>query len=131
MLRAILRGTAIGGVLVGFIAAFELVGSPAQSEVVLGSSPIAGPLRLMDRNGRPVIEAATNGKPTLLYFVFTHCPDDCPTTLSRMSMWLHAFGSDADRLSPTFVSIDRDRVTPSRLRMSRVLLNSEFRRSFV
>jgi protein SCO1/2 len=34
--------------------------------------------------------AVTAGKPTLLYFGYTHCPDVCPTTLADISQALQA-----------------------------------------
>ncbi|HEX4182338.1 MAG TPA: SCO family protein, partial [Caulobacteraceae bacterium] len=56
------------------------------------------------------------GKPTVLFFGFTYCPDVCPTTLADMSAWLKALGPDGDRLNVAYVTIDPERDTPERLK---------------
>ncbi|MBI2735950.1 MAG: SCO family protein [Rhodospirillales bacterium] len=42
---------------------------------------IGGPLSLTDQDGRAFTDADLKGKPTLLYFGYTFCPDVCPTSL--------------------------------------------------
>jgi protein SCO1/2 len=42
----------------------------------------APPLRLTDQDGRPFDLASLRGKPVLVYFGYTHCPDVCPATLA-------------------------------------------------
>jgi len=51
------------------------------------------------------------GKWTLLYFGYTHCPDICPTALSKLAAALRRIGdgSDLNRLQVVFVTIDPDR----------------------
>lgn len=49
-----------------------------------GTPAIGGPFTLTDHNGRTVTEADFKGKPTLIYFGFTYCPDVCPTSLLLM-----------------------------------------------
>ena len=39
-------------------------------------------LRLTDQDGRPFDLASFRGRPVLVYFGYTHCPDICPTTLA-------------------------------------------------
>lgn len=80
--------------------------------------PIAGmggPFSLVDQHGRPFTEASFAGKPTLLFFGYTFCPDVCPTTLLEAGMWMQALGADADRLRVVFVSVDPERDTPEKL----------------
>ncbi len=44
---------------------------------------------LTDDNGQPFSFAtATAGKPTFLYFGYTHCPDVCPTTMADIGIAL-------------------------------------------
>jgi protein SCO1 len=46
---------------------------------------------LSDTAGKPYrFGRATAGKPTLLYFGYTHCPDVCPTTLADIAQALQA-----------------------------------------
>jgi protein SCO1/2 len=79
-------------------------------------SAIGGAFRLTDQDGRPVTEAALKGKPSLVFFGFTHCPDVCPTTLFDVSELYKALGPDADRLGAYFVSVDPERDTPAVLK---------------
>jgi len=39
-------------------------------------------LRLTDQDGRPFDLASLRGRPVLVFFGYTHCPDVCPTTLA-------------------------------------------------
>ncbi|AVP98393.1 hypothetical protein C7S18_14885 [Ahniella affigens] len=53
------------------------------------------------------------GKLTLMFFGFTHCPDVCPTTLATMREIETRLQDDPalDRIQMVFVSIDPDRDT--------------------
>jgi protein SCO1/2 len=42
----------------------------------------APPLQLTDQDGRPFDLAAMRGRPVLVFFGYTHCPDVCPTNLA-------------------------------------------------
>jgi len=76
------------------------------------SSAIGGPFKLVDETGQPVTEAALKGKPSLIFFGFTHCPDVCPTALFDMSEVYKALGGDGDKVSAFFVTVDPERDTP-------------------
>jgi protein SCO1/2 len=102
----------IGG-LVLFSAAIFMVTGRAP---VPAPSAIGGPFRLVDQNGQAVTEAALNGKPSLMFFGFTHCPDICPTALFDMSEVFKALGKDGDKVQAYFVSVDPERDTPEILK---------------
>lgn len=80
------------------------------------SSGIGGPFRLTDQSGQTVTEKSLVGKPTLIFFGFTHCPDVCPTSLFEMSEVLRALGPDADKVNAYFVSVDPERDTPAAMK---------------
>jgi protein SCO1 len=80
------------------------------------AAAIGGPFQLTDQDGRTVTEQDLLGKPSLVFFGFTHCPDVCPTTLFDMSQVLRALGSDADRTRAFFVTVDPERDTQSVLK---------------
>ena len=76
------------------------------------AKPIGGSFTLVDDSGTPVTEAALAGKPSVIYFGYTYCPDVCPTTLLDLSRWIGKLGSDAGKLNYVFVTIDPQRDTP-------------------
>ena len=56
------------------------------------------------------------GKPFLVFFGFTHCPDVCPTTLFEVSEVLSKLGPDGDRVGALFVTVDPERDTPAKMK---------------
>jgi len=98
--------------LVLFAGAFILAsGNLAPSTP--GVSAIGGPFQLIDQDGKPINEAALKGKPTLVFFGYTHCPDICPATLFDVSEVMRSLGSDADRAAALFITVDPERDTPA------------------
>ena len=79
-------------------------------------SAIGGPFRLIDQTGQTVTEKSLIGKPSIVFFGFTHCPDVCPTALFEMSEVLRAMGSDAGKMNAYFVSVDPERDTPAAMK---------------
>jgi len=75
--------------------------------------------RLTDQHGRTVTQAVMQGKWTVLFFGYTHCPDYCPTTLAALRSALHRLEHEdpqlADRIQVIFVSLDPFRDTPALL----------------
>lgn len=68
---------------------------------------------LTDENNEPISLSDFNGKPTLITFGFTHCPDVCPITLGEMRNIREALDSQADDIQYVFVSVDGERDTPA------------------
>src|SRR5690349_13171360 len=79
-------------------------------------SAVGGAFKLTDQNGATVTDADLKGKPFLVFFGFTHCPDVCPTTLFEVSEVLRALGPKADGVRALFVTVDPDRDTPKALK---------------
>lgn len=52
------------------------------------------------------------GKPSLVFFGFTWCPDVCPMTLLNISDWLEDLGPVADRLAIYLLTVDPERDSP-------------------
>jgi len=76
---------------------------------VTAPAAIGGPFQLTDQSGANVTEKDLQGRPTLIFFGFTHCPDVCPTSLFEISEILRAMGKDADRVNAYFISVDPER----------------------
>ena len=83
---------------------------------VTAPAAIGGPFQLTDQAGQAVTEQNLKGKPTLIFFGFTHCPDVCPTSLFEISEVLKAMGKDADRVNAYFVSVDPERDTAAAMK---------------
>jgi protein SCO1/2 len=68
--------------------------------------------QLIDHRSQVVQPADWIGRPSMVFFGFTWCPDICPTTLSNISGWLEELGTDANRLNIALISVDPERDTP-------------------
>jgi len=110
VIAAFLAGLVL--VLAGVLAAANYLSS--RSPASLGM--IGGPFRLEDQSGTPVTEQAMKGRPYLVFFGYTHCPDVCPATLFEISEVMKALGGDADRAGALFITVDPERDTPAVLK---------------
>ncbi|MCH0538844.1 SCO family protein [Streptomyces sp. MUM 203J] len=80
-------------------------------------------LVLTDTTGKPFdLRERTKGKPTLIYFGYTHCPDVCPLTMSNISTALRDLSDskklpqeELDKLQVVFITTDPERDTPEEL----------------
>ena len=109
----------LGAFLCGLVLVFGaiLLGSGrAPSPIGPAIAAVGGPFHLEDQNGKPVSDADMKGRPFLVFFGFTHCPDVCPTTLFDVSQVLHQLGKDADRAGALFITVDPERDTPAVLK---------------
>jgi protein SCO1/2 len=75
------------------------------------AAAVGGPFRLTDQDGHVMTEEDLKGRPSLVFFGFTHCPDVCPTTLFDISQIMQALGPDADRTRAVFITVDPERDT--------------------
>ncbi|WGH79035.1 SCO family protein [Jannaschia ovalis] len=109
--RTILLGLAVAALaLGGGFAARQLMDSRTVSTAV--GTELGAPFELVDHTGAPITEAAFEGRPSLLFFGFTHCPEICPTTVYDMETWLTELDVAPDALGAFFVTIDPERDTP-------------------
>jgi protein SCO1/2 len=74
-------------------------------------------LVLTDTHGEKYdLRAETKGRPTLIYFGYTHCPDVCPLTMSNIAVAKKALSkAEQAKLRVVFVTTDPARDTPSEL----------------
>jgi len=106
------------GLLAGAVAALSLVVGPQLGTVpgiapaTTGKALIGGPFSLLDPAGKRVTEKDFAGRPMLVYFGFTNCPDICPAGLQVIAAALDKLGSKADGLTPVFITLDPERDTP-------------------
>ncbi|MEL6871670.1 MAG: SCO family protein, partial [Pseudomonadota bacterium] len=77
---------------------------------------IGGPFQLTDQTGKPFSTEQLKGKPYLVFFGFTHCPDVCPTTLMEVTNHMADPAIKDSGLRALFVSVDPSRDTPELLK---------------
>lgn len=70
---------------------------------------------LPSSGGAPLGLAELRGKPTLIFFGFTNCPDVCPTTMADFKQAKDALGADGGRVNFVLISVDPERDTPEAL----------------
>jgi protein SCO1 len=111
---ALMLGAFLVGLGVFLGAIFAVTGlSPAPNA---SASAIGGPFHLVDQNGKPFSDRDMKGKPYLVFFGYTHCPDICPTTLFEMSQLFRKLGPDANRVGALFITVDPARDTQTTMR---------------
>ena len=71
---------------------------------------------LVDQHGNTITQRQMQGKWTILFFGYTHCPDYCPTTLSALKGSIRRLQQDNSNLTGhirvIFISVDPFRDTP-------------------
>lgn len=82
---------------------------------------------LTDSNGAALHWGQLNGKPRLVFFGFTRCPEICPTTIADLSAALDELGPIARDIEIDFVSVDPERDTPEHLATYFASFGSQFR----
>ena len=109
----------LGAFLCGLVlvfAAILVVSGRSPSPIGPAVAAVGGPFHLQDQNGKLVSDADMKGRPFLVFFGFTHCPDVCPTTLFEMSEIMRNLGPEADRTAVLFISVDPERDTPEAMK---------------
>jgi protein SCO1/2 len=110
------------GVCFGALLLMGLLAGCGRSAPPWGLRDITGLMPPLDfslteaSNGAAVHGKDFRGHVVLLYFGYTHCPDVCPTTLSRLSRAVAALGPQAEQVRILFVSVDPARDTLAQLK---------------
>jgi protein SCO1/2 len=89
-----------------------------QKAATVLDQPFAKPdLVLTDTHGKKYdLRKETAGRPTLIYFGYTHCPDICPLTMNNIAVAKKALPkAEQDKLRVVFVTTDPARDTPAEL----------------
>lgn len=107
----------LAGIIIGFFVDREP--APLEFQPQLGVSIISPPVALpavtlTDEEGKPFNMSRLEGRWSLLFFGYTHCPDVCPTTLNSMNLVAKKLENSA--INYVFVSLDPKRDTPERLK---------------
>lgn len=112
MARGLRRGLLLVVVIVAAAAAVLAVRWLTSAEMMQDpAASIHAEFTLTDQDGRTVTAQDLAGKPMLLYFGYTYCPDVCPTELANISQAMDILGTDADAVQPVFITVDPERDT--------------------
>ncbi len=71
----------------------------------LGSTP-APEIVLKDQYGNTISLSQFKGKPVVLTFLYTHCPDVCPLTAEKIHTTMQSLGNSAQNVAVVAVSMD-------------------------
>ena len=103
------------GILVlvaGLPVAYQAWPARTPASVAIAQAPsVGGPFKLPDPGGRTITEKSFPGRWSLMFFGFTHCPDVCPTTLTKVTTLLGTLGEQAKHVQPLFITLDPERDT--------------------
>ena len=92
-----------------------LLGACSQQNPFLGSdvtdAPIGGDFHLTDHTGEARTLSDFRGKVVVIFFGYTQCPEECPTTLSRLASAMQKLGPDASRVQVLLITVDPERDT--------------------
>jgi protein SCO1 len=107
-------GAFIAGLALFSAVIFIVTGRPPAPIAI--TSSVGGPFKLVDQNFKPISDEDLKGRPFLVFFGFTHCPDVCPTTLFEVSEVLRVLGPEGDKVRALFVTVDPERDTPEKMK---------------
>lgn len=82
-----------------------------------GIAQIGGAYELVNQDGEAVTDQSFIGKPQLIYFGFSYCPDVCPMALQKLGAVLSEIDPKAEYFQPIFISVDPERDTPESLKL--------------
>ena len=99
----------------GLLALALLAGCADGQAPVIGQAAFAA-VTLESSDGRTLTLRDLQGRPTLLFFGFTHCPEVCPLSLVKAVQIKRLLGPAAEQLQVAFVTVDPQRDTPAHLR---------------
>jgi protein SCO1/2 len=106
----------LGAVIAGALVARLTTRTPLALEggTWLPEPRTVAAFRLTDQAGRERSNADLQGRPSLLFFGFTYCPDVCPTTLAALTGALRR--TPLPGVQVLFVSVDPERDTAAGLK---------------
>ncbi|MEF2546991.1 SCO family protein [Aurantimonas sp. E1-2-R+4] len=105
---------ALVALLVGAVVALVFLYGQGGRNTAEG--PFGTPFALVDQNGAAITEADLTGKPSAVFFGFTHCPEVCPTTLYELAGYQRQLKQEGKDLRVVFVTVDPERDTPEILK---------------
>lgn len=104
--------------ILGILQTRTYLKTAAISQDIKGSNTglpsIGGAFQLVDGDGKIWKDTDFKGKPMLVYFGYSYCPDICPTALSHITKAVEELGG-GKTIQPIFITLDPERDTPENL----------------
>jgi len=122
----LIRWLMLFNVLAGLALAGCGGGAPKFNGTDLTGASWGRDFSLQDPDGRTRTLADFRGSYVLLFFGYTHCPDVCPTALTRAAEVKKMLGADGDRLQVIFVTVDPERDTAELMRSYTAAFDPKF-----
>jgi len=76
----------------------------------------AADFQLTDFNGAPFTLSELRGTPTVLYFGYTNCTDECPLTMAHLKLAVDMLGEQAANVRVIMITTDPGRDTPEAMK---------------
>ena len=93
-----------GSLVIGLVVVLWLLGGLRGATA---PASIGGPFQLTDQTGQIVTEKSLVGRPTIIFFGYTHCPDICPTFMADVAQALReSTAAVRSRVDVIFISVD-------------------------
>jgi protein SCO1/2 len=118
-------GALVAGLIV-IAAIMLLLRKPSLHGAVISPPLAAAEIHLVDASGRRFRLSGLHGEPSLIYFGYTNCPDECPLTMAHMKLAVDMLGKDAAKVRVIMISTDAVRDTPEALREFLAKFDSAF-----
>jgi protein SCO1/2 len=124
---AVIAAASVGGYVYAQNTTKKLPAPPAGQFTRLSPPRPAPDFIFRNTEGGMTFRHDLDGKPTLLFFGYTRCPDICPTTLSDYKKIKRELGADGDKVNYIFISVDGERDTPALLKQYVGIFDPSFR----
>ena len=86
-----------------------------------------GEIELIDHHGKPFSQERLEGRWTLVFYGFTHCPDICPTTMAFLDKFMAELeGTEVEDTQVVLVTVDPARDTVEQLASYVPYFNEDF-----
>jgi protein SCO1/2 len=83
-------------------------------------------LPMIDHTGAPRALGDFAGRPVLVFFGFTHCPDVCPTTIQKLALLKASRAGELADVRVVLISVDGERDSPAVLKAFLARFSTEF-----
>jgi protein SCO1/2 len=86
-----------------------LAGRPADVQAANATARTAPDFTLSDQNGHAFTLSRHHGRPVVLFFGYTHCPDVCPTILANLNRARKVVGPQGADVVVALITVDPQR----------------------